>query len=126
MFEFFLSFVLVVSALSQSSAEQLTINESRALLYVAGWPLKTIPEALDVMHCESRRIPNRIGDQGKSRGLLQIQWTLPANTWGGWRNVPEMSNLKTADIMDPLINLRAGLIIYQNFGGWNAWTCQPN
>lgn len=125
MLSLILSFLLASSVLGYSSTEQLTESETRSLLLVAGWSVEVIPEAVEVIYCESRRIPSRIGDDGRAKGLLQIHWVLPEGTWGGWRWVPEMHKLRNRDIMSPLVNLRAGLVIYNNFGGWDAWSCKP-
>ena len=100
-------------------------NETQGgyLLRFAGWPEELVADALSVMWCESSGNPSMIGDNGNSIGLFQIQWT--PTTWNGWKYARGMESLKYKDIRDPLINSRAALVIYKNYGGWYNWSCKP-
>ena len=120
MFSLFLS-LIIVSFLT-TSEEQITAQEAKHILSVAGWPNETHQEALNVMWCESRRMPNSVGDNGNSIGLFQIQWT--PKTWVGWQSYPKMEHLRNKDIGSPITNAQAALVIYNNFG-WEPWTCKP-
>ena len=69
MFAAFLSLILVVALADLDDVGQLSESESKYLLHWTGWPAEIIDEAVQVMTCESRRVPDRIGDSGDSVGL---------------------------------------------------------
>ena len=117
-----LFFTLILFTFMSNTGEQLTTQEAKYVLAVAGWPQSTHADALEVVWCESRRIPPRIGDNGNSVGLFQIQWT--PESWVGWRSYPPMESLRNKDISNPITNAKAAFIIYKNFG-WEPWTCKP-
>jgi len=121
MFSFLFSLLLIV-AISSNSGSQLTEQEAKTILHISGWPMEIHEQALQVMACESSLISNRVGDNGNSIGLFQIQWT--PSTWIGWRSYPQIRYLKNRNIIEPVINAQAALVIYKNFG-WEPWTCKP-
>ena len=120
----FLSLILVVALADLDDAGQLSETESRYLLHWTGWSSELIDEAIEVMTCESRRFPNRIGDHGDSIGLFQIQWT--PSTWTGWKYAKGMEPFRGSAIDNIVANSQAALVIYQNYGGWREWSCKPN
>ncbi len=123
MFAAFLSLILVVALADLDDVGQLSESESKYLLHWTGWPAEIIDEAVQVMTCESRRVPDRIGDSGDSVGLYQIQWT-PA-TWKGWKYAEGMEAIQSKTIDNIVTNSMAALVIYQKYGGWREWTCKP-
>lgn len=86
----------------------------RVLLLEAGWPEALIPQAEAVAWCESRWRPDAIG--AGSYGLLQVQ----AEVWLAFFGYSDATAF-----LDPLVNLRAGWVIWQRAGSWAPWTCQP-
>jgi hypothetical protein len=82
-----------------------------------GWPASEYDTLVRVIDRESKGIPLAINSkdpQGGSFGLLQIN-----GFWEPWlieRGL--ISSLES--LLDPTINLRAGLAIYNN-SGWNPW-----
>lgn len=121
MFSFLLS-LLLVAAIGGDSSNQLTKQEAKTVLAISGWPAELREEALEVMICESSLITDRIGDDGNSLGLFQIQWT-PA-TWKGWKYYPDMYHLKNKNILNAIVNSQAALVIYNDYG-WTPWVCRP-
>ena len=96
-----------------------------ALAVNMGWPAdqRTVLEA--IIKRESNCTPNSVNSKdpfGGSYGLLQINW-------GGWQKWLTAKGLITdkQSLLDPVINLRAGLEIY-NYGverygfGWGPWS----
>jgi len=95
-----------------------------ALAVNMGWPLdqRTILES--IMKRESNCTPNAINRKdpfGGSRGLLQLN-----GSWHKWLTEKGIMNAPK-DLLDPVVNLRAGLEIY-NYGverygfGWGPWS----
>ena len=79
--------------------------------------------ALQVMELESMCLPNAIGDNGQSFGLMQINsyWCQPSRYWpNGYLQTLGMLNTCT-DLLDPLINLEAAWHISTQYG-WQNWT----
>jgi len=123
MFSFFFSLLVVAGiGIYSSNHAPLTEQQARSVLYLAGWPEGVHKQALSVMSCESSLITDRIGDSGDSLGLFQIQWT--PKTWMGWKYYKPLEHLKNKNIIDPLVNARVALIIYQEYG-WTPWVCKP-
>ena len=60
------------------------------------------------MICESSLITNRVGDNGDSLGLFQIQWE--PSTWVGWKSYPQMKYLRNRNIYEPVTNAQAAFI----------------
>ena len=89
--------------------------ELRALLAEAGWSEALIPEALAVIHCESRGDPAAVSPT-EDYGLLQLN----ALTWTAFFGFESPTAF-----LEPLVNLRAALVIYERGGGWGPWVCQP-
>lgn len=85
------------------------------------FPTEEIDRAASVAWCETRGIP--WDDQGDIIGILQIHWP----TWEPWL----ADQGWTGDLLDPLDNLRAGLLINQEYDAvrhgrwWVQWQCQP-
>ena len=96
-----------------------------ALAINLGWPAnqRTVLEAIMAREssCNGTAV-NSKDPYGGSYGLLQINW-------GGWQKWLRAQNLITdkQSLLDPVINLRAGLAIY-NYGverygfGWGPWS----
>jgi hypothetical protein len=88
-----------------------------------GWGERDIASMDVVMYRESRCLPevwNREDPNGGSRGLMQIN-----GSWTRW--LRDRGVLQTAtDLLDPAVNLRAALLIYE-YGlarhdfGWGPW-----
>lgn len=79
--------------------------------------------ALQVMELESMCLPNAIGDNGESFGLMQINsyWCQSNRYWpNGYLQTLGMLNTCT-DLLDPLINLEAAWHISTQYG-WQNWT----
>ena len=108
MFAAFLSLILVVALADLDDVGQLSESESKYLLHWTGWPAEIIDEAVQVMTCESRRVPDRIGDSGK-----------------GWKYAEGMEAIQSKTIDNIVTNSMAALVIYQKYGGWREWTCKP-
>ena len=96
-----------------------------ALAVNMGWPADQRTVLESIMKRESNCTPNAVNSRdpfGGSYGLLQINW-------GGWQKWLTAKGLITdkQSLLDPVINLRAGLEIY-NYGverygfGWGPWS----
>lgn len=103
-----------------SACEQLS-----ALAVNLGWPADQRTVLESIMARESSCVPNAVNSRdpfGGSYGLLQINW-------GGWQKWLRAQGLITnkQSLLDPVVNLRAGLAIY-NYGvdrygfGWGPWS----
>lgn len=79
---------------------------------------------LQVMELESGCLPNAIGDNGASFGLMQIHtpsWCQPTKWWPrGYLQTKGIVN-DCSDLFDPLVNLHAAWHIATNYG-WENWT----
>lgn len=96
-----------------------------ALAVNLGWPADQRTVLESIMARESSCVPNAVNSEdpfGGSYGLLQINW-------GGWQKWLRAQGLITnkKSLLDPVVNLRAGLAIY-NYGvdrygfGWGPWS----
>jgi hypothetical protein len=101
-----------------SSCEQLS-----ALGVNLGWPADQRTVLESIMKRESNCTPNAINREdpnGGSRGLLQLN-----GSWNKWL-ISKGIIARPKDLLDPVVNLRAGLEIY-NYGvehygfGWGPW-----
>ena len=101
-----------------SACEQLS-----ALAVNLGWPADQRTVLESIMDRESSCTPNVINrndPHGGSRGLLQIN-----GSWHKWL-IAKGIIARPKDLLDPVVNLRAGLEIY-NYGverygfGWGPW-----
>ena len=101
-----------------SACEQLS-----ALGVNLGWPADQRTVLESIMKRESNCTPNAINREdpnGGSRGLLQIN-----GSWHKWL-IAKRIIARPKDLLDPVVNLRAGLEIY-NYGverygfGWGPW-----
>jgi hypothetical protein len=101
-----------------STCEQLS-----ALGVNLGWPADQRTVLESIMDRESNCTPNvtnRKDPHGGSRGLLQIN-----GSWHKWL-IAKGIIARPKDLLDPVVNLRAGLEIY-NYGverygfGWGPW-----
>lgn len=88
-----------------------------------GWPLDALEDLDVVLYRESRCQPgvwNREDPNGGSRGLLQVN-----GSWTKWlRDRSILADVE--DLYDPVVNLRAGVAIYEygidRYGfGWGPW-----
>lgn len=98
-----------------------------ALAVNIGWPLDQRTVLESVMKRESNCTPlahNKTLNRDKSQdwGLLQIN----GRSWSKWLQKKGLIN-QTSDLLDPVVNLRSGLEIY-NYGmerygfGWGPWS----
>jgi hypothetical protein len=96
-----------------------------ALAVNMGWPADQRTVLESIMKRESNCTPNAVNSRdpfGGSYGLLQINW----GGWQKWLNAKGLITDKQS-LLDPVINLRAGLEIY-NYGverygfGWGPWS----
>lgn len=96
-----------------------------ALAVNLGWPADQRTVLQSIMARESSCVPLAVNSKdpfGGSYGLLQINW-------GGWQKWLRAQGLITnkKSLLDPVVNLRAGLAIY-NYGvdrygfGWGPWS----
>ena len=101
-----------------SACEQLS-----ALAVNLGWPADQRTVLESIMKRESNCTPNAINREdpnGGSRGLLQIN-----GSWHKWL-IAKGIITKPKNLLDPVVNLQAGLAIY-NYGvdrygfGWGPW-----
>ena len=101
-----------------SACEQLS-----ALAVNLGWPADQRTVLESIMKRESNCTPNAINrsdPNGGSRGLLQIN-----GSWHKWL-IAKGIITKPKNLLDPVVNLQAGLAIY-NYGvdrygfGWGPW-----
>jgi len=101
-----------------SACEQLS-----ALAVNLGWPADQRTVLESIMKRESNCSPNAINrsdPNGGSRGLLQIN-----GSWHKWL-IAKGIITKPKNLLDPVVNLQAGLAIY-NYGvdrygfGWGPW-----
>jgi hypothetical protein len=101
-----------------SACEQLS-----ALGVNLGWPADQRTVLESIMKRESNCTPNAINREdpnGGSRGLLQLN-----GSWNKWL-IAKGIIARPKDLLDPVVNLRAGLEIY-NYGverygfGWGPW-----
>jgi len=95
-----------------------------ALAVNMGWPLDQRIVLESIMKRESNCTPNAINRKdpfGGSRGLLQLN-----GSWHKWLTAKGIMS-QPKDLLDPVVNLRAGLEIY-NYGverygfGWGPWS----
>ena len=95
-----------------------------ALAINLGWPADQRTVLESIMKRESNCTPNAINRKdpfGGSRGLLQIN-----GSWHKWLTAKGIMT-QPSSLLDPVINLRAGLAIY-NYGverygfGWGPWS----
>jgi hypothetical protein len=96
--------------------DQLSEEQMREVLTLAGWPESVHGEAIMVAWCESRWSPGAIGDHGASLGLFQVN----LRTWFPYAGEdPEMW-------ADPVVNARVALAAYRySDSTWRQWTCKP-
>jgi hypothetical protein len=94
------------------------------IAYEVGWPQEQLPMVAAIIYFESRCIADIKGDKGKSFSLMQIHtpsWCRPNRYWPtGWLQAQGILT-HCNELMDPAINLRAGLAIWQ-YGGWRQWS----
>lgn len=79
------------------------VDRWRPLALYARWPRRTWPKLRRTMHKESRGNPRAVNQSTRCAGLLQIH---PCH--------------RVRNVLDPLVNLRAGLRIYRA-RGWAPW-----
>ncbi|MFZ9261636.1 MAG: hypothetical protein ACO23G_14595 [Limnohabitans sp.] len=88
-----------------------------------GFVLDDLRIALQVAELESACLPNAIGDNGQSWGLMQINnyWCTPVKYWpGGYLQTQGIIDSCT-ELLDPLTNMHAAWHIATHYG-WNNWT----
>ena len=89
----------------------------------AGFTPSDLPTALQVMELESMCLPDVIGDNGESFGLMQINsfWCQPSRYWPeGYLQTFGLVN-DCSDLMLPRTNLIVAWHIAANHG-WPNWT----
>ena len=89
----------------------------------AGFTPSDLPTALQVMELESMCLPDAIGDNGSSFGLMQINrfWCEPSRYWpNGYLQTFGMLD-DCVELLDPLTNLTVAWHIAANHG-WANWT----
>lgn len=88
-----------------------------------GFVLDDLRIALQVAELESACLPDAIGDNGQSWGLMQINnyWCTPVTLWpAGYLQTQGIINGCT-DLLDPLTNMHAAWHIATHYG-WQNWT----
>jgi len=131
-----------IEKLDRSSAPKITFTHGQVdwlsqLATQAGWPEKTHEKLKQIILRESGGCPNRRGgdivdkncnitgvsewNHRSDTGLLQINgvnYDLSRNKWAA---VCRQMNICTqAPLLDPLTNLKAGLVLY-NLSGFEPW-----
>ena len=108
-----------------------------ALAKQAGWPDKAIPQLTQIVLRESGGCPNRRGgdmvdkdcnitgvsewNHRSDTGLLQINGVNYDPSRNKWAAVCRELNICTQDpLLDPLTNLKAGLVLYR-LSGFEPW-----
>lgn len=89
----------------------------------AGFTPSDLPVALQVMELESRCLPDVVGDNGDSFGLMQINrfWCEPSRYWPtGYLQAFSLVE-ECADLMNPRTNLVVAWHIAANHG-WPNWS----
>jgi hypothetical protein len=90
----------------------------------AGFVLDDLWVALQVAELESGCLPNAIGDNGQSFGLMQIHtpsWCQPNKYWPeGYLQAKGMID-DCAELFDPLTNMWVAWHIATNYG-WQNWS----
>ena len=94
-----------------------------------GWPASEAPQLAEIMRKESGCYPDAVGDNGASRGLLQIHcptWVAKTTYWpDGWAAVNGYP-ITCDDLHTPETNLAIGFLIWAGVegsgGGWWNWT----
>ena len=100
-----------------------------ALALDMGWPATEAHNLGFIMHAESACTTGAVGDNGNSRGLLQIHcptWVAKTTYWpDGWAAVNGYP-ITCDDLHDPRTNLAVGFLIWAGVegssGGWRNWT----
>lgn len=101
-------------------AGQLSADELREVLRLAGWPEELWEAAGRVVGCESNLRPGAVGDSGRSVGLFQLN----LETWFRYAGEdPEQW-------ADPIVNARTAYATYiydlgRGQPAWTQWTCKP-
>ena len=89
----------------------------------AGYVWDELWIVVQVMELESSCLPEAIGDQGHSYGLMQINdyWCTSQKYWP--RGYLQTQGIVTTctDLLDPMTNLRAAQHISSRYG-WENWT----
>ncbi len=101
----------------------------RELARIIGWPKKELDTLVKVVYRESRCIPTahnttRNKDGSQDYGLMQINdwsWCKPTRYYpvGYLQQVGVIDNCK--DLFNPILNLSAGLYLYNYSNGWDQW-----
>lgn len=94
-----------------------------------GWPETELAMLATIMGRESGCLPDAVGDNGASRGLLQLHcptWVQPSQFWpNGWA-AAQGFNVTCDDLHEPATNLALGFLIWAGVegsdGGWWNWT----
>ncbi|NBW18550.1 MAG: hypothetical protein EBR82_62315, partial [Caulobacteraceae bacterium] len=89
----------------------------------AGFTESDLPIALQVMELESMCLPDAVGDNGESFGLMQINsfWCQPSRYWPqGYLQAFGLVN-DCSDLMEPRTNLIVAWHIAANHG-WPNWS----
>ena len=88
-----------------------------------GFELDDLRTALQVAELESSCLPNAIGDNGQSWGLMQINnyWCTPVKYWPNGYLQTKGIITGCTDLLDPLTNMHAAWHIATNYG-WQNWT----
>ena len=88
-----------------------------------GFVLDDLRIALQVAELESACLPNAIGDNGQSWGLMQINnyWCTPVKYWPGCYLQTHGIIDSCTDLLDPLTNMHAAWHIATHHG-WDNWT----
>lgn len=102
------------------STWQLSQQEMRFALAMAGWPEELHEQALSVSWQESRWSPEAVGDGGRSLGLFQLN----AATWAPYCGVP------AEWLLEPLTNAWCALRVYEyeqarGYPAWSNWSVKP-
>lgn len=102
---------LVKAAPAKAPPSKLTISQLRELARNAGFPEPNVAAA--VAYAESGGNPRAIGDGGHSFGLWQI-------------HLPAHPQYKGTNLLDPLMNARAAILISKSGTDFKPWTTFRN
>lgn len=99
------------------------------LAFTVGWPRSEAHNLAFIMAAESACYTDAVGDNGNSRGLLQIHcptWVAKTTFWpDGWAAANGYP-ITCDDLHEPRTNLAVGFLIWAGVegssGGWRNWT----
>lgn len=117
------------TTITTTTIPRTACQKVRDLARDIGWPKSELDTLVKIVYRESRCIPSahnttRNKDGSQDYGLMQINdwsWCKPTQYYpnGYLQHVGVISNCK--DLFNPILNLAAGLHLYNYSQGWKQW-----